>query len=278
MPSVDEFVAQAAARKAFEERPLAFFEDPEEESARVQRLKQDDPITLQDAVNTSKALVEAVKDGDLEEVKAVIANADVGEFLQAFILQAMVLSLKQASLEIVKALVGYGAPFGHEQLREALHLVCEVTTRDNFSDAWRIIQLLVEGLPENRLDINTPRSADGFTPLCIACVDACLPLAFKLLELEADPNIITRANDTPLSIVRRKRQDDSEEQREARGIISNMVRHYGGQDRWQDALSAARSRPARRRPAPEAEQVITCEDGSTMVKQAIGKTHTRFCA
>merc|ERR1712039_94529 len=103
-----------------------------------------------------------------------------------------------------------GVPLHHEQFSQALHLVCEVANRDNFSDAWRIVQLLVEGSGEGgKIDINMPRSYDGWTPLCIACADACLPMAFKLLELDADPNIITRNNETPAAIVSRKRPDDS---------------------------------------------------------------------
>jgi len=276
MPSVDEAAARAAARKAFKAKPLAFSETAEEEWLRLQRLKAEDPISLQDAVNTSKALVEAVKAGDLDELRVVVGNAEEGEFLQAFILQAMMLAFKRASLALVKELTGFGAPIEHDQLSEAIHAVCEVTNRNNFGDAWRIVQLLVDGTGEFRLSINTPRSADGWTPLCVACSDACLPLVFKLLDLQADPNIITRANETPLSIVRRRQESDNEEQKEARGIISNMLRHYGGQDRWQDVLAISRKPPRRRPPGPE--QKLEGEDGSTCIKQAVSATHTRFSA
>jgi len=226
--------------RSFKEQPLAFSESGEEEVSRVLRLKQEDPIALQDAVNTSKALVEAVKSKDLEELASVMDNAEEGEFLQSFVLQAVVLALKSASLDVVKALCGYGAPFGNGQLREALHLVCEVTTRDNFSDAWRIIELLITTSGQNRLHIDAPRSVDGFTPLCIACVDACLPLVFKLLELKADPNVITRKNETPIGLVLQSRPEDTDEQKEARPIIANMLKHYGGRESWKDALAASR--------------------------------------
>uniref|UniRef100_A0A7S4VBZ9 Uncharacterized protein n=1 Tax=Alexandrium monilatum TaxID=311494 RepID=A0A7S4VBZ9_9DINO len=231
---------------SFADCPLAFIEEPEEERARVERLRAEDPISLQDAVNTSQALVAAAKDGDIEEVRRVVANAEEGEFLQVFVLQAVVHALRAVSLGLMQEFVRWGVPLRHEQLTQAMHLICEVTTRDNFSDAWRILQLLMEGNANGGMDINQPRSVDGWTPLCIACVDACLPLAFKLLELKADPNIITRSDETPLALAKRALPGDTEEQREARGIISNMLRSYGAQESTRDVL--AMSRGANKRP------------------------------
>lgn len=261
---------------AFTQHPLAFIEEPEEEAERLTRLHDEDPIALQDAVNTSRALVDAVKAGDLEEMQNVVENAEEGELLQVFTLQAFVLALKSASLSTVKTLVNWGVPLGHENLSQAIHLVCEVTTRNNFSDAWRIVQLLVDGNSEGRIDINTPRVADGWTPLCIACADACLPLAFKLLEFKADPNVVTRSNATPLALAKLKRPDDTEEQREARGIIANMLQEYGAQESYRDSLKAARF--PKKRPEPKAEVITEAEDGSKMVQQVLSNTHTRFSA
>ncbi|CAE6934546.1 unnamed protein product [Symbiodinium natans] len=224
----------------FATAPLAFEDDAEAEVARLEKLREDDPIALQDAVNTSRALVDAVKDNDIDELRRVVANADEGEFIQAFILQAFVLALKASLLEITQQLVDWGVPLHNPQLSQALHLVCELVDRDNFSNSWRIVKSLTDGNLEGSLDINAPRHSDGWTPLCIACADACLPMAFKLLELKADPNTITRANETPLALAKRSRDDDSEEQKEARGIISNMLRSYGGQDTCKDALRMLR--------------------------------------
>merc|ERR1712113_233836 len=120
-----------------------------------------------------------------------------GEFLQVFVLQAFVLALKSASLEMVQAMLRWGVPLHHDNLQQSVHLVCEITTRDNFSDAWRIIKSLVDGNGEGNIDIDTPRPMDGWTPLCVVCANACLPLAFKLLELRAGPNVITRTNEIP---------------------------------------------------------------------------------
>lgn len=39
--------------------------------------------------------------------------------MQVFVLQAMFFALKRVSLELVKALLGYGVNIGHEQFREA---------------------------------------------------------------------------------------------------------------------------------------------------------------
>mmetsp|Transcript_26236 Transcript_26236/g.39893 ORF Transcript_26236/g.39893 Transcript_26236/m.39893 type:complete len:262 (-) Transcript_26236:161-946(-) len=254
MVASDSYKTIPAFRNAaFKKYPLAFLESPQEEGERLQKLKLEDPIALQDAVNTSQALVEAVKEHSIDDVRSVVENAVEGEFLQVFVLQAVVLALKAASLEMVKVLYEFGAPFIHEKLQEALHLVCEVTNRDNFSDAWRILQLLIDGDGEAKANINQPRSVDGWTPLCVACADACLPLAFKLLEMGADVNVITRNNDTPVSLAKHRRLDDNEEQKEARDIICNMLRHSGGQERWQDALSHSR-KPDKSRTSDKAKQ------------------------
>lgn len=256
--------------------PLAFTGDTEAEIIRLQHLRVDDPIALQDAFNTSAAMVEAVKAGNIEELREVIENASQGEIMQAFVLQAFVAAIKAASLDIVQQMLNWGVPLGHAQLSQALHLVCEITDRDNFSSSWRIVELLTQGNGDGKMDINAPRAMDGWTPLCIACAGACLPLAFKLLELGADPNIITRENLTPLNLVRRELACDSQEQKEARGIIGNMLRHYGGQDRWQDAL--ARSRRPKANEAPKASIVVEGEDGTKVITQVISKSHTRFSA
>jgi hypothetical protein len=278
MKASTPYVSVATARQevehaAFLERPLALIEKPEQEQERIQRLKREDPITLQDAVNTSRALVDAVKEADVEEMRRVVADAVEGEFLQVFVMQAFVLALKSGSLAMVKEMVNWGVPLHHAELAEAVHVVCEITNRDNFSDTWRIVQLLTEGNGEGKIDINTPRRADGWTPLCVACADACLPLVFKLLELDADPNAITRANATPLGIAKIKRAAiDDEEQQEARSIITNMLRHYGGEENWKAALR----KPKIKMP-PQEEVTVETEDGDTIVQQAVSKNTTRFC-
>mmetsp|Transcript_63864 Transcript_63864/g.118727 ORF Transcript_63864/g.118727 Transcript_63864/m.118727 type:complete len:268 (+) Transcript_63864:51-854(+) len=256
-------------------QPLAFTEEPAEEAQRLRKLQEEDPIALQDAFNTSQALVDAVRANDLEEASEVVRNAEEGEFLQAFVIQAFAIALKKVSLEMVRALLGWGVPVQHPDLAQAQHLVCEVTDKENFSSAWRILQLLISGNSFGRLDINEPRLRDGWTPLCVACAEACLPLAFKLLELQADPNVITRNSETPVALAKRQLQTDTEEQQEARGIIVNMLRHHGGAETWKDALHRSRhSLPAR----PSQPHVIRNEDGSCMETQVLSKTHTRFSA
>ncbi|CAL1127240.1 unnamed protein product [Cladocopium goreaui] len=89
-------------------------------------------------------------------------------------------------------------PLQSASLSQVLHLVCEMVSRENFSNSWRILKVLADGNAYGGLDINTPRSSDGWTPLCIACAGACLPLAFKLLE----------------SLAKRAQPEDNEEQRE----------------------------------------------------------------
>lgn len=260
----------------FKDKPLAFYEDPSGEYARLERLQSEDPIALQEIFNTSAALVDAVRASDLEELQSVVANAEEGEFLQAFVLQSLVVACRNASLEIVKELVNLGIPLEHEQLAQVLHLVCEVTNRDNFGNTWRIVQLLISGNAESRLDINTPRVMDGWTPLCVACADACLPLCFKLLELQADPNVITRKNDTPISLVKQRHKSDTEEQKEARGIIVNMLRSYGAQASWRDALASTKQ--PKRPPVKQPSVATTLDDGKELVSQKIGQSHTRFAA
>lgn len=248
----------------FQKFPLAFYESAEDERRRIERLKEEDPITLQDIVNTSRALVDLVKENDLEEVRRLVADAAEGEFLQVFVLQAFVHALKSASLEMVTAFVDWGVPLEKEDLSQSLHLVCEVTNRDNFSDAWRILQLLGDNC--TALTINIPRTQDGWTPLCVACADACLPLCFKLLELQADPNAITRGNETPLALAKRRRDTDTEEQLQARDIIANMLQHYGGKERYKDAL-AQQFMP---KPRKGLQGKVT--------SQPVSQTHTRFSA
>lgn len=257
------------AQAIFKNAPLAFFEEPDEEYARLQLLQREDPIALQDVLNTSQAFVQAVRDRDLEELRRVVEDAESGELLHVFVLQAMIIAVRGAMLDIVKEMVNWGIPLQHEVLSQAIHLACEVVSRENFSDAWRIVELLVT---EGGQSVDCPRSVDGWTPLCIACDDACLPLAFKLLELKADPNVITRKNQTPLSLTKQKRDTDTEEQIEARDIICNMLRSYGGQERWQDALRQSHKSTAKfappPRPAGAKPQVVT--------SQAVSKTHTRY--
>jgi len=268
-----------AVRKGlFKKLPLAFIETPEQEVQRVERLKEEDPITLQDVVNTSSALVDYVKENDLEEVRRLVAESEEGEFLQVFVIQAFVHALKRSSLEMVTTLVDWGVPLENEQLAQSLHLVCEVTNRENFSDAWRIIQLLSESC--SALNINTPRSEDGWTPLCVACSDACLPLCFKLLELKADPNVITRNNKTPLALARQRLDTDTEDTQEAREIIVNMLQSYGGQDRWQDALAQQYApKPSQKRlQAARGGSSAEPSGGNQVETQAVGQTHTRFSA
>eukprot|EP00933_Yihiella_yeosuensis_P037064 TRINITY_DN30909_c0_g1_i1.p1 TRINITY_DN30909_c0_g1~~TRINITY_DN30909_c0_g1_i1.p1 ORF type:complete len:271 (+),score=40.75 TRINITY_DN30909_c0_g1_i1:71-883(+) len=266
------------ASASFRETPLAFFDDDQAEIARIHKLRMDDPIAFQDAVNTSRALVDAVKENDLEELRRIVAEAEDGEFIQAFIVQALVLALKATSLDTVKQLVEWGIPLGNDQFAQAIHMVCEITNRENFSNAWRIVEILMKGNSQGKLDINTPRVGDGWTPLCVACAGACLPLVFKLLELGADPNTITQDNDTPVSLAKRPLSTDDEEQKEARNIISNMLRSYGGQERWQDALRQSRRPP---RPAPKeassSNAGYAAQPGANnVVAKAVSQTHTRY--
>merc|ERR1712014_493294 len=95
----------------------------------------------------------------------------------------------------------------------------------------------------------------------------------KLLELGADPNVITRKSETPMGLAKRKRGSDNEEQAEARDIICNMLRSYGGQERWKDALAQQHKAPKKfappPRPAGASSQPVTA--------QAVSTTHTRYC-
>ncbi|CAJ1360094.1 unnamed protein product [Effrenium voratum] len=244
---------------------------------RLQKLRSEDPIAWQDALNTSRALVEAVKENDIHELRRVVADAEEGELIQAFVIQAFVTALKASSLEIVQQLVDWGMPLHISSLSQALHSVCEMVDRENFSNNWRILKVLIEG-NEGNIDINTPRTNDGWTPLCVACADACLPLAFKLLELQADPNVITRNNDTPLSLAKRTRTDDSEEQSEARGIIANMLQSYGAQDNYKDVLRLSRKQS--QAPDRSSPRKTTTTSTATQVDhwacEPVCKSHTRY--
>eukprot|EP00434_Breviolum_minutum_P040486 symbB.v1.2.035977.t1/scaffold4963.1/size32391/1 len=146
---------------SFSDAPMFFKEDAEADVARLKQLQRDDPIAWQDAVNTSRALVESVKDNDIEELRRVVANADEGELIQAFTIQSFVMALKASSLEMVQQFVDWGMPLQSPSLSQVLHLVCELVNRENFSSSWRILKVLAEGNCYGALDINTPRSSDG---------------------------------------------------------------------------------------------------------------------
>jgi len=255
----------ASIARDFAEYPLAFVEDEDEERVRLLHLKEDDPIAWQDAVNTSQALVDAARTVDLEELRSVVSNAQPGELLQSYVAQAVFHALQSTSLDLLQQLIGWGVPLRQERLLHSLHFVCELTSRDNFSDSWRILQLLIEGNESGGISIDTPRSEDGWTPLCIACSSACLPLTFKLLEMRADPNIVTRSNETPLALVKKRHSTDTEEQMEARGIIFNMMRHHGAQESWKEVLTMPR-------PSPVAQQAAA----KTAALAEGGTTHTRW--
>ena len=65
-------------------------------------------------------------------------------------IQAFLLALKASSLEMVQQFVDWGMPLGSSPLSqalghvacerfEALHVVCELVDRENFSNSWRIL-------------------------------------------------------------------------------------------------------------------------------------------
>merc|ERR1712072_263550 len=155
----------------------------------------------------------------------------------------MIIAVRKANLEVVEKLVGWGLPLKHSDMDMALHLACEVTNRENFSKTWRIVKALTEGNDDGGIHIDTPRVGDGWTPLCVACSDACVPLAFKLLEMKADANVITRRNETPLLLARRPHSRDTDETKEARNILSNMLKDYGAQDSASGVLAHAHGLP-----------------------------------
>lgn len=238
---------------------MAFTEESEEEHARLTKYKEEDPIALQDALNTSQAFVQAVRDGDVEELKRVVEDAEEGEILQGFAAQALIIAVKKADLDIVEKLVGWGLPLHYPDMQQAIHLACEITNRENFSKTWRIVKALNEGNESGGIHLDTPRIGDGWTPLCVACADACVPLAFKLLEMKADANVITRRSETPLGLARRKKPEDTEETKEARNILTNMLKDYGAQGTAVGVLNKAHgghavSGPPAKAPAPAPAQ------------------------
>merc|ERR1711920_601402 len=111
---------------------------------------------------------------------------------------------------------------------------------------------------------------------------ACLPLVWKLIELKADVNVITIDNSTPVSIAKTKMDDDNDEQTEARNIITNMLRHYGGRENYKDVLAVLHAKSASKRedPGPRPQPVPlkdikekrTLQDVSSRVFEVGGQT------
>eukprot|EP00746_Dinoflagellata_sp_MGD_P072007 gnl/MRDRNA2_/MRDRNA2_29264_c0_seq1.p1 gnl/MRDRNA2_/MRDRNA2_29264_c0~~gnl/MRDRNA2_/MRDRNA2_29264_c0_seq1.p1 ORF type:complete len:369 (+),score=85.96 gnl/MRDRNA2_/MRDRNA2_29264_c0_seq1:86-1192(+) len=247
--------------------PLAWTEDSADEHARLSKYKEEDPISLQDALNTSQAFVEAARNGDVEELKRVVDEAEEGEILQGFAAQAMIIAVRQADLDVVEKLIAWGLPVDGPggELEQAVHLACEITNRENFSKTWRIVKALTEGNESGGIHIDSPRMGDGWTPLCVACADACVPLAFKLLEMKADPNVITRRNETPLVLARCPRPHDKEETKEARNILTNMLKDYGAKGTAGGVLADAHGVPlgqsTMKAPAPKPTPTPTIAAG-----------------
>lgn len=249
---MDERRAALADEQAFKEHPLAPIEDEQEERARLRRLKEEDPIAVQDILNTSAALVDAAKRHDLKDAKRIVQDAIRGEFLQFQVFQAFMLALQTPDLEMARLFVGWGVPLDHPQYAESQHILAEAVNRTNFSDATRIMELLHKGNDLGaRLDVDMPRRVDSFTALCIGCKQACLPLVFKLLEMRAQSNTITKTDETPLSLaLSGATKDENDEQREARPIIAAMLREAGGKP---DAKAALQAMLAPRKPVVSAQ-------------------------
>merc|ERR1719379_574925 len=174
----------------------------------------------------------------------------------------MIVAVRRADLDIVEKMVGWGMPLDGDEMEQALHLACEITNRENFSKTWRIVKALTEGNESGGIHIDTPRMGDGWTPLCVSCADACVPLAFKLLEMKADPNVITRRNETPLLLARRKKPDDPPEAQEARNILTNMLKDYGAQGTAGGVLADAYGVPQTGQPTAKATVPSAAQSGS----------------
>lgn len=58
-----------------------------DEKPRLAKLKEEDPIALQDAFNTSEAFLNACKADDLPELQRIMANAVKEDFLQYYVIQ-----------------------------------------------------------------------------------------------------------------------------------------------------------------------------------------------
>eukprot|EP00397_Hematodinium_sp_SG-2012_P043596 GEMP01048493.1.p1 GENE.GEMP01048493.1~~GEMP01048493.1.p1 ORF type:complete len:221 (+),score=62.19 GEMP01048493.1:97-759(+) len=178
-----------------------------DENARLKKWRDEDPIALQDAFNTSQALVDYCKEGDAESVAQLISQAIEGEFLFAHVTQAFYIAINSFEVPIVRQFIDNGLVLDVNVFGEALHLVCEKAgedpTDDRIARASEMLHLLVKGtssVSDNSLPVDHLRASDGFTALCVACVVNSAPLVRSLLALGAEVNMLTRAASTPLNI------------------------------------------------------------------------------
>jgi len=214
----------AAQQEAADRKRLALYESTEEQIARLKELREDDPISYQDAKVTSSAFLQAVKDADLEETKRIVKDAYPEELLHQPVALALLIAVARTDLPFVEFFIEQGLSGHWPGVSIALHILVEAAEKENFAAAVGILQLL----KKNGWDIDEPRQSDGFTPLSIACLRAHAPLAYVLVQHGAHVNVSARRGETPLKIAQTERDDDDETQREARTLIGNMLSSYGG--------------------------------------------------
>jgi len=180
-------------------------EDLESEHERMTRWKEEDPIALQDAFNTSQALVDYCKEGTFEEVRQLIDEGEFGEFLYAHVAQAFLICVTNLKVDHVRKFLEHGLDLQCEIYADGLHHAVGAIYKDpsdyRVTKVKQMIYLLIFGGRGTKgLAVDVPRVHDGFTPLCIACVCGFVDVVELLIKLEADVNTVTRFGKTPLEI------------------------------------------------------------------------------
>jgi len=180
-------------------------DDEETEDDRLKRWQVEDPIALQDSYNTSHALVEFCKSNDFEGMCKLVDEAEYGEFLVAHTVQAFMIAVSNLQVDMVRKFLDNCLDITYEVFSDVLHTAVEALWKDpsdyRVTRAKQMIHMLAAGGRGScGIPVDSLRERDGFTPLCSACVVGFVDVTKCLLSLKADPDMITRANTTPLQI------------------------------------------------------------------------------
>jgi ankyrin repeat protein len=148
-------------------------------------------------------LVTAISQDDVPMARLLLENgADPNAFWSrngdwTVLMQAV----QKGSLELVEALVAAGAEVNARSGGNTRATALYFATSINPTNAAAIVELLLK----NKAEVNVA-DANGYTPLIQAVIKRNLDVAKLLVERGADVNAMTRDGESPLSLIKPRRQ------------------------------------------------------------------------
>eukprot|EP00743_Colponemidia_sp_Colp-15_P001244 GILK01001366.1.p1 GENE.GILK01001366.1~~GILK01001366.1.p1 ORF type:complete len:278 (-),score=56.96 GILK01001366.1:80-913(-) len=204
--------------------PFALYESLAAQQQRLKALEEDDPITLQDCMNTGVALIDAAKRGDLHELQRVVKNAYKGELLFWHISKAFHAACAGMHLTTVQFMVEGGLDLTQSTFDDSIHRIIEAKTiglNNSDEDARAIISYLVS----KKMDINQPRKDDWWTCLHVAANARHLSSVRLLVDLGADVNAVAKNDRMPLTTVMHSDEAAAKE-------VETYLREKGAKESW----------------------------------------------